>query len=121
MPLSAATPILRIFDEAKAREFYVEFLDFVIDAEHRFDDNAPLYMMIRKDECVVHLSGHHGDASPGSAIRIRTTDVRALNRLLLEKKYRYARPGVETTPWNTAEMTITDPFGNRLIFFQDAS
>ena len=121
MTLSAPTPILRIFDEGKAREFYVDFLEFTIDAEHRFDDNAPLYMMISKDQCVLHLSEHHGDASPGSAVRIQTSDVQALNRLLLDKKYRYARPGVQTTPWNTLEMSIGDPFGNRLTFFQSVS
>jgi hypothetical protein len=29
--LGRTTPILRIFDEAKAREFYVDFLGFDID------------------------------------------------------------------------------------------
>ena len=43
MPLQAATPILRIFDEAKAREFYLDFLGFRLDWQHRFDDHAPLY------------------------------------------------------------------------------
>ena len=41
MPLQAATPILRIFDEAKAREFYLDFLGFRLDWQHRFDDHAP--------------------------------------------------------------------------------
>jgi len=31
------TPILRILDEAKAREFYVDFLGFNVDWEHRFE------------------------------------------------------------------------------------
>jgi hypothetical protein len=118
MPLARPTPILRIFDEAKAREFYVGFLGFAVDWEHRFDGNTPLYMQVSKDDCILHLSEHHGDACPGSAIRIETTDVMAMNRELLAKNYRYARPGVGLTPWQTKEMTIGDPFGNRLIFFQ---
>lgn len=118
MRLSGITPILRIFDEEKAKEFYVGFLGFRADWEHRFGDNFPLYMQISKDDCTIHLSEHHGDCTPGGALRIETEDVSAFNRVLLQKEYRYAKPGVESTPWNTHEMTITDPFGNRLIFFE---
>jgi hypothetical protein len=35
-------PVLRIFDIAKAGEFYLDYLGFHIDWDHRFDDNAPL-------------------------------------------------------------------------------
>jgi hypothetical protein len=31
-----AIPILRIFDETKAREFYLDFLGFSVEFEHRF-------------------------------------------------------------------------------------
>ena len=48
MPLSAPTPILRSFDAAKAREFYVDFLGFKVDWEHRFGDNFPLYMQVSR-------------------------------------------------------------------------
>jgi hypothetical protein len=34
-------PILRIFSIGKAKEFYVDFLGFTIDWEHRFEDKAP--------------------------------------------------------------------------------
>jgi hypothetical protein len=37
-------PILRIFDEAKAREFYLGYLGFQVDWEHRFEPGMPLYM-----------------------------------------------------------------------------
>ena len=37
MTFGKATPILRIFDEAKAKEFYVAFLGFKVDWEHRFE------------------------------------------------------------------------------------
>src|SRR5688500_6689038 len=117
MRVSGAVPILRIFDEAKAREFYVEFLGFSVDWEHRFGDDFPIYMQISRDNCLIHLSEHYGDCSPGSALRIETDDVSTLNHELLAKQYRYAKPGMERTPWQTKEMTISDPFGNRLIFF----
>jgi hypothetical protein len=39
--LAAPIPIFRIFDEAKAREFYVDFLDVRVDWEHRFEEGTP--------------------------------------------------------------------------------
>jgi len=39
-------PILRSFDEAKAREFYLGFLGFKVDWEHRFEPGLPLYMQV---------------------------------------------------------------------------
>ena len=68
--LGKITPILRSFDEAKAREFFVDFLGFTVDWEHRFEPSLPLYMQVSKDDCIIHLSEHHGDCSPGAAIRI---------------------------------------------------
>jgi uncharacterized glyoxalase superfamily protein PhnB len=118
MKLSPPVPILRMLDEAKAREFYVGFLGFNVDWEHRFDDNAPLYMQVSRDGCVLHLSEHYGDCTPGGAIRIDTDDIDALHREFSEKKYKYARPGVEETPWGTREISVRDPFGNRVVFSQ---
>jgi len=40
--LAKAVPILRIFDEAKAKEFYLDFLGFSLGWEHRFEPDAPL-------------------------------------------------------------------------------
>jgi catechol 2,3-dioxygenase-like lactoylglutathione lyase family enzyme len=117
--LGAVTPILRIFDIAKAREFYVGFLGFKVQFEHRFEDNAPLYTGVCRDGCVLHLSEHHGDGTPGSHIRIETTDIAGLHHELTARKYRFARPGLEETPWKTKEVTVDDPFGNRLTFYED--
>ena len=75
MKLGKITPILRIFDEAKAKEFYVDFLGFKVDWEHRFADDLPLYMGISKGDCVLHLSEPFGDCCPGAALRIETDDV----------------------------------------------
>lgn len=120
MGLGASTPILRIFDEAKAREFYVDFLAFRVDWEHRFEPGLPLYMQVSRDGCVLHLSEHHGDCSPGSAIRIDADNLDAFHRELSAKDYKYARPGIETMPWGTRDMSVTDPFGNRLTFTTSA-
>jgi uncharacterized glyoxalase superfamily protein PhnB len=111
-------PILRIFDEAKAREFYVDFLGFKIDWEHRFEPGTPVYMGISKDGCVIHLSEHHGDCCPGAGMRIETDALDEFHRELAAKHYKYYRPGIQAQPWGTRDMTVGDPFGNRLTFYQ---
>lgn len=115
MSLGHPIPILRIFDEARAREFYLDFLGFRLDWEHRFEPGLPLYMQVSRGECVLHLSGHHGDATPGSAIRIPVADLGALQAELLAKQYKHARPQAEDMPWGR-DMPVSDPFGNRLVF-----
>ena len=99
MGFGTTTPILRIFDEAKAKEFYVGFLGFTVDWEHRFEAGLPLYMQVSKDDCIIHLSEHHGDCSPGAAIRIETNELDGFQKELIEKGYKYARPAVEEMPW----------------------
>lgn len=111
-------PIVRIFDEDKAREFYLHFLEFALDWEHRFEADFPIYMQISKDECTIHLSEHHGDCSPGTALRIKVHGIDEWHQKLLRKQYKFARPGLERTPWNTKEVTLIDPFHNKLIFYE---
>jgi catechol 2,3-dioxygenase-like lactoylglutathione lyase family enzyme len=84
LSLAQTAPILRLFDEVRAKEFYVEFLGFKVDWEHRFEPGLPLYMQVSKDECVLHLSEHHGDCSPGAAMRIQSSDLDAFHAGLAE-------------------------------------
>jgi len=86
-----AIPIFRIFDVTKAREFYVGFLGFQVDWEHRFDETAPLYIQISRDGLVLHLSEHHGDACPGSTAVVQTTGLEAYNREITAKGARASR------------------------------
>lgn len=114
--LLKTTPILRSFDEAKAREFYIDYLGFALVFEHRFEPGLPLYMAVARDGCELHLSEHHGDATPGAAVRIAVDDVEALCAELQARPVRHNRPEVQTMPWGTRDFTVTDPFGNRLTF-----
>ena len=116
MSFGNLTPILRIFDEAKAREFYVDFLGFKVDWEHRFEVGMPLYMQISKGACFIHLSEHHGDCSPGAAMRIETDELETFHRQLVAKECKHARPEIEVMPWGSRDMSVRDPFGNRLTF-----
>lgn len=115
MQMSPAIPLIRIFSEAKGKEFYVEFLGFSLDWEHRFEPGLPLYAQARRDQLVIHLTEHHGDATPGSTIFVPVSDIAELQRELLAKNYGYSRPGIQDLDWGKV-MEIADPFGNRLRF-----
>ncbi|KFN04412.1 glyoxalase/bleomycin resistance/extradiol dioxygenase family protein [Bacillus clarus] len=113
------TPIFRIFDIEKAHLFYLEFLGFKLDWEHRYKENMPLYMQISLNDVVIHLSEHHGDTSPGGAIRIKINDLKNYHTILSSKEYSYSKPNIETTPWDTMELTVIDPFSNRITFYEE--
>ena len=108
-------PILRIFDIDKARRFYVDYLGFTVDWEHRVSEDAPLYMQVSRGGMVLHLSEHHGDGTPGSVAYVETQGVRAFHAELQTKDYPYLNPGVGTDEIGTC-MTLLDPFGNALRF-----
>lgn len=114
-------PILRIFDYEKAVAHYINWLGFTIDWEHRFTDDAPVYLQISRSDIVLHLSEHHGDASPGARVFIDDyKNLRSYHQELLTKKYKYNRPGLDVPFYDAdaLEMTVIDPFHNQLTFVE---
>lgn len=109
-------PILRIFDLARAKDFYVDFLGFTADWEHRFEPDAPVYMQVSRGDCRIHLSEHHGDGTPGTTIRVQVDELEAYHADLTAKRYKYYRPGLQDQDWGLREMSVKDPFGNTIIF-----
>jgi hypothetical protein len=110
-------PIFRIFDEAKAREFYLGFLGMSVDWEHRFGSDMPLYCQVSRGALKLHLSEHSGDASPGGNMVVYMTGVEAWQKGLIAKNYKYNRPGLERQDWGV-ECQVIDPFGNRIRFLE---
>lgn len=113
--LQPGIPIFRIFSIDKAMEFYRDFLGFTVDWEHRFGDNYPLYCQISRSGMLMHLSEHAGDASPGARTFVPMQGIREFHAELISKNYRYMKPGLEQAPWGL-EVTVTDPFSNRISF-----
>jgi len=109
-------PILRIFDVAKAREFYLDFLGFTADWEHRFEPGMPLYLQVSRAGLTLHLSEHHGDASPGSTIFVWLQGIDEFHREITARNYGYLRPDIEPTFYDARCMHVIDPFGNRIRF-----
>ena len=109
-------PVFRIFSIEKAREFYLDFLGCKVDWDFRFTPDSPVYMQVSRDGLVIHLSEHHGDGTPGSIAYVYMTGVKDLHRELNGKNYRYNHPGLVEQKWGTIDLTVTDPFNNRITF-----
>ena len=121
MNLVRSVPVLRMFSVEKSKEFYLEFLGFQIDFEHRFEPGMPLYMGISRGGVTSHLSEHHGDGAPGANIRVEVTGLDELHAELAAKNYGYGRPGIVEQEWGERSMSVHDPFSNRIYFCERTS
>lgn len=110
-----AIPVLRSFDEARAKAFYCGFLGFSLGFEHRFAPGMPLYFQVERAGLILHVSEHHGDATPGSTVFVWMQGLDDFHAELMARDYPNNRPGVEPAPWGR-EMQVIDPFGNRIRF-----
>lgn len=110
----------RISDEARAKEFQGGFPGFQVDWEALISEGSPIYLQVSHGACVLNLSEHYGDATPGSAMRIGMEDavLDAYQEGLLASAYQFARLGKpQLQTWGLRELLLTAPFGNRLVFF----
>ena len=53
-------------------------------------------------------------------MRIKTDTLTDFHKELHEKNPKYG-PGIEKMPWGTEDMSVKDPFGNRLTFCTEVS
>jgi catechol 2,3-dioxygenase-like lactoylglutathione lyase family enzyme len=102
-------PILRIFDVAKAREFYVGFLGFAVDWERHFDEGSPAYIQVPKGEPLLHLTEHHGDCCTGSMAFVRMTGINESHREITSMAYKFHWPGIETTCYDARCVEVNHP------------
>ncbi len=115
-----AIPILRIFDEEKAKEFYLGFLGMKLDWEHRFEADSPIYMQVSRNNLIFHLSEHSGDCTPGSKVFVNTNALDNLHKEIISKGYKYNKPEISTAPWGARVFEATDPFSNKILFNERA-
>ena len=74
-------------------------------------------MKLRSNSPIVfHLSEHHGESNAGSKAYVILTELKEFSKELKAKDYRYNKPGIGKTPWNTLCMDVTDPFRNKISF-----
>ena len=114
---AGAVPILRIFDVEAAKRFYVDYLGCTLDWEDG-EGERPVYMQVSRGPLVLHLSSHHDDGTPGSAVLVETKGLDALHAELRAKEYPFLNPGIGEGPAGGREMQLIDPFSNRLRFYE---
>ena len=117
MRLSHAIPILRMHDLVATKRFYVDYLGCSLDWEDGGDD-GPVYMQVSRGELVLHLSSHHDDGTPGSAVLVETAGVEALHAELAGRDYPFLNPGLEPGPGGGREMQLIDQASNRIRLFE---
>ena len=115
--LRPAIPILRMFDLAATRRFYVDWLGCGVDWQDG-DGDRPVYMQVSRGGLVLHLSSHHDDGTPGTAVLVEIDDVQGLHAELQSAGYPFMNPGIEPGPGGGREMTLIDPASNRLRFYE---
>lgn len=109
-----AVPVLRVQDEARAREFYVDYLGFGVEWEHRFEPGMPLYLRVRRGQAVLDLSEHHGDGTPGTVVWLPVASADALHAELSRPPHARLRPGIDRDAPGGPTIELVDPFGNVL-------
>ena len=118
--------MLRIFDEAKAREFYRDFLGFVVDWQHPLSEvGSPLYMQVSSG----NVSAPFVRAPRGCFARSGTPHRDREARRFLHDKFEGKLmtntpvPGdSRQKPWGTWETTVAEPsIGNQADCFPSNS
>lgn len=108
-------PQFRITDHQRSLQFYAEGLGFVLDWEHQFEPGFPVFMQLTRAGQTIFLTEHTGDCEVGGAAYFVVSDVDSLWEASRESGL-VSTESPADTPWDTREMTVIDPDGNRLRF-----
>lgn len=108
-----AIPTFRINDIVAAKAFYLNYLGFTVDWEHYYAGGAPVYMQVSRDGFILHLSENERFRE-SVIVFVRTEGLAGFHRELIERSTE--TPELGTTPWNTQQLEIEDPFGNLMRF-----
>lgn len=119
--IGSCIPVLRMLDETSAREFYLDYLGFEVDWEHRFEDSpsSPLYMQASLGSATLHLNGHATQESPACEVRIPIVGIEAFCKHLNDKPSRFEKQSVADPRYEgkPTDLNILDPFQNHLVFW----
>lgn len=108
-------PTFRILDYEKAMSFYIDFLGFEIDFEHRFGPTEPVYMQISKNGLIIHLT-ENKRFQTNTIVFVETKGIVDFHRELCERNPKKEIQDISRTNWKTLQLEVQDPFGNLLRF-----
>lgn len=118
MQRQTVIPQLRITNARRSLAFYVDGLGFAVDWEHQFEPGFPLFMQLTRSGQTIFLTEHTGDCEVGGAVYFIVSDVDRCFAEFTARGITPAEPPADT-PWDTREMLVRDPDGNRLRFATD--
>jgi len=118
--VTSVVPILRMYDVAATIRFYVDYLGCSLDWQAG-DGDRPVYLQVSRGGMTLHLSSHHDDGTPGTAVLVEVRNIDALHAELHKRGYPFLNPGIGPGPGNVREMQLIDPASNRIRFYQPAS
>src|SRR5205807_4804106 len=114
----AVIPILRMYDLALTKRFYLDYLGCSLD-EQDGEGDRPTWLTVSRGTVRLHLSSHHDDGTPGTAVLVITSGVAELHAELAAKDYPFLNPGLGPGPGERGlEMQLIDPASNRLRFYE---
>ncbi|MFI4848234.1 MAG: glyoxalase superfamily protein [Gimesia chilikensis] len=116
--IRSSIPLLRMFDEAQAKAYYIDYLGFEVDWESRFSPTAPLYLQIHLGEATLHLNGHAQADAPITEVNIPVLGLQNFCDYLISKQAEYPKP-IPVDPryqGRNTDLNLYDPFGNLLVF-----
>ncbi len=120
LQITSVVPILRMFDIAATRRFYVDYLGCTVDWLDGEGDR-PTYMQVTRDGLRLHLSSHHDDGTPGTAVLVIARHLDSLHAELRARGYPFLNPGIEDGPGEGRTMQLIDPASNRIRFYERAT
>lgn len=116
--LGSPVPVLRVQRVDDVRPFYVDYLGFTVELEHRFAPDLPLYVRVARDAVRLDLSEHHGDGTPGGVVWVPVADATRLADELVARRWPTSRPAVDADAPGGPTVEVVDPSGNVLRFCQ---
>ena len=119
VPEQRVIPAFRITQYARSKAFYLEQLGFVLEWEHRFEPQFPVFMSVVRDGMRLYLSEHRGDCQVGGLVHFVIQDVDAWHLEFKERGVPVTEP--PNNDLGFRNMTVTDPDGNQLRFMEPAS
>ena len=120
LQVSSVVPVLRMYDVEATKRFYVDYLGCTLDWQEGEGDR-PVYLQVSLGGLELHLSSHHDDGTPGTAVLVAVRNLDAIHAALHKRGYPFLNPGIEDGPGRGRTMTLIDPASNRLRFYESAS
>jgi uncharacterized glyoxalase superfamily protein PhnB len=99
----------------RSRSFYENGLGFTVDWTHQFEKDFPVFTQLTMGGMSIFLTEHTGDCKVGGAVYFVIDSVDEYYKEIINRGIKVDDPPSDTE-WNTREMSLLDPDGNRLRF-----